>query len=352
MLRRARCRWHGPRIHSHSIATVDARLSMVSLTEQLKQFCQTLGFDAVGIARAEPLEDEQPRYDEWLRLGYHATMHYMERTRDKRLDPRLVLPSAQSIIVTAITYDTPYRHTNKPGYGKLSRYSWGSDYHDIVLPKLEHVVEWLAKMIPGTESKAYVDTGPVMEKQWARRAGIGWQGKNTNILSRSMGSFFFLGVVLTSASLVPDQPVADYCGTCTACLDACPTGALVEPYVLDSTRCISYWTIETKPEVVFPDRIRHHLDGWLFGCDVCQDVCPWNRFRKETRQPEFSPRNGEIELALEAVLSMDAEQFRQRFRGSPIKRAKLGGLQRNAQMLATAAECSQQSDGHAPDHSR
>ncbi len=331
---------------------MDALHDIASLTRDLKHFCRELGFDAVGIAHAEPLEDEQPRYDEWLRRGYHATLHYMERTRDKRLDPRLVLPSVQSIIVVAISYDTPHRHRNRPGYGKLSRYSWGSDYHTIMLPKLERIVEWLAEQIPGTESKAYVDTGPVMEKQWARRAGIGWQGKNTNIISRSMGSFFFLGVVLTSAVLSRDEPIADYCGTCTACIDACPTGALVEPYVLDSSRCISYWTIETKPEVEFPEPIRSNLDGWLFGCDVCQDVCPWNRFRKETTEAAFYPREGATELALDTVLSMDIEQFRQRFRGSPLKRAKLPGLKRNALMLAAAGVCSQQSDEHASDHSR
>jgi epoxyqueuosine reductase len=328
---------------------VDADVTMATLTEDLKRFCLELGFDAVGIARAEPLNEQRSTLDEWLRRGYHATMHYMERTRDKRLDPRLVLPSVQSIIVVAHSYDTPFRHQSRPGYGKLSRYSWGTDYHEILLPKLVRIVAWLEEHVPGSESKAYVDTGPVMEKQWAQRAGIGWQGKNTNILSRTLGSFFFLGVVLTSAELDPDHPTSDYCGTCTACLDACPTGALVEPYVLDSSRCISYWTIETKPEVEFPEPIRQNLDGWLFGCDVCQDVCPWNRFRKETREVAFYPRNGETELALETVLSMDIDEFRQRFRTSPLKRAKLAGLQRNARMLATAAECSRQSDVHAPD---
>ncbi|MDW8074964.1 MAG: tRNA epoxyqueuosine(34) reductase QueG [Bacteroidota bacterium] len=323
-----------------------------TLTSQLKEFCLSVGFDAVGIARAEPLTDEQAHLDAWLAAGYHGTMQYMERTRDKRLDPRLVLPSARSIIVVALSYDTPARHTIRPGYGKLSRYSWGDDYHDVMLPKLQRVVEWLSTHVSSCESKAYVDTGPVMEKQWARRAGIGWQGKNTNIISRTMGSFFFLGVVLTSAELDPDEPSRDYCGTCTACLDACPTGALVAPYILDSSRCISYWTIETKPDQEFPDNIRANLDGWLFGCDVCQDVCPWNRFRKETTIPAFAPRNDETSLLLEHVLSMTPEEFRQRFRHSPIKRAKLAGLQRNARMLLFSAECPQRSDVHASDHSQ
>lgn len=313
--------------------------SSTQLTARFKEFCRSLGFDAVGIAKAEPLDSEQEHYDIWLERGYHGTMHYMECTRSKRLDPRLVLASVKSIIVTALSYDTPARHSATTG--KLSRYSWGDDYHHVVLPKLHHIVAWLSEHVSDAESKAYVDTGPVMEKQWARRAGIGWQGKNTNIISRSMGSFFFLGVVLTSAELEPDTPERDYCGTCTACLDACPTGALIEPYVLDSTRCISYWTIETKPDVEFPPEVRHNLDGWLFGCDICQDVCPWNRFRKQTQEAAFYPRLGETELLLDRVLSMSVEEFCERFRHSPVKRAKLTGLQRNARMLQASAECSQ-----------
>lgn len=321
-------------------------------TQQLKDYCRSLGFDAVGIARAEPLEEEREHLLEWLARGYHATMEYMARNVDKRLDPRLIVPEAKSIIVVALSYDTPYRHHTQPGYGKISRYAWGDDYHDIIGAKLQRIVEWIAAQIPGSRSKAYVDTGPVMEKQWARRAGIGWQGKNTNIISRRMGSFFFLGVVITTAELTPDEPERDYCGTCTACLDACPTGALVAPYVLDASRCISYWTIETKPDVEFPLEIRQHLDGWLFGCDVCQDVCPWNRFRKETREPAFMPRYGQTELALDEVLSMSIDQFRERFRRSPIKRVKHAGLQRNARMLQASAECSPESVAHAHDHSQ
>lgn len=331
---------------------MDGELSRAALTVELKDFCRSLGFDAVGVARAEPLDDERQHLQTWLARGYHATMHYMERTSDKRLDPRFILPSARSIVVVAISYDTPYRHTEQPNRGKISRYSWGDDYHDVLLQKLRAVTAWLATRVPEVESKVYVDTGPVMEKQWARRAGIGWQGKNTNVISRTMGSFFFLGVLLTSAELEADAPISDYCGTCTACLDACPTGALVEPYVLDASRCISYWTIETKPDVEFPEPIRRNLDGWLFGCDVCQDVCPWNRFRKETLQPAFLPRNNETSLVLEQILSMTPEQFRERFRRSPLKRPKLAGLQRNARMLQAAAEHSQGSDARAHDHSR
>ncbi|GBD05137.1 Epoxyqueuosine reductase [bacterium HR20] len=331
---------------------MDAELSTAALTKELKDYCHRLGFDAVGIARAEALDDQREHLNTWLTRGYHATMHYMERTSQKRLDPRQILPSARSIVVVAMSYDTPYRHTDQPNRGKISRYGWGDDYHDVLLPKLRAAAAWLANRVPNAESKVYVDTGPVMEKQWARRAGIGWQGKNTNVISRTMGSFFFLGVLLTSVELEADAPIPDYCGTCTACLDACPTGALVEPYVLDASRCISYWTIETKPDVEFPESIRRNLDGWLFGCDVCQDVCPWNRFRKETRETAFFPRNDETSLALEQILAMTPEEFRQRFRGSPLKRPKLAGLQRNARMLQAAAECSQQSDVHAHDHSR
>ena len=331
---------------------MDAGLNVSTLTKRLKDYCLSVGFDAVGIARAEPLEDERPHLDTWLARGYAATMHYMERTRDKRLNPQLVLPSVRSIIVVALSYDTPHRHTEDTSVGKVSRYAWGDDYHDVLHPKLSAIQTWLTTCIPNAECKLYVDTGPVMEKQWARRAGIGWQGKNTNIISRSMGSFFFLGVILTSIELEPDSPIPDYCGSCTACLDACPTGALVEPYVLDASRCISYWTIETKPDVEFPQSIRQNLDGWLFGCDTCQDVCPWNRFRKVTHDASFFPRDGVTALALEYVLTMTTEEFRQRFRHSPLKRAKLSGLQRNARMLLTAAECSQESAAHVHDHSQ
>lgn len=316
-------------------------MDRTQLTTALKDFCRSIGFDVIGIAHAEPLESESHHLHEWLQRGYHGTMHYMERNTEKRFDPRSILTTAKSIVVAALCYDTPHRHTPMPGEGKISRYAWGDDYHTVMLDMLHHVTGWLSEHVNSCQSKAYVDTGPVMEKQWARRAGIGWQGKNTNVISRTMGSFFFLGVVITSADLVPDAPIGDYCGTCTACLDACPTGALVAPYVLDATRCISYWTIETKPEEDFPPDIRSNIDGWLFGCDVCQDVCPWNRFRKHTHLEAFQPRNGETSIVLERVLAMTQEEFHQRFRNSPVKRAKLAGLQRNARMLLACEECQQ-----------
>jgi epoxyqueuosine reductase len=291
-----------------------------------------VGFDAVGIARAEPLAEEFARYEEWIDRGMHGTMGYMARNAEKRRDVAEIVPGARSVIVVARTYDTPARHDDAAS-GKISRYAFGDDYHDVLPDMLDRLCDVLRTIDPGSVSRRYVDTGPVLEKQWAVRAGLGWQGKHSNILRRDIGSFFFLGVIITTTDLEADTPQTDMCGTCTACLDACPTQAIVEPYVVDGTRCISYWTIETKPDVEIPADIAGHLDGWLFGCDTCQDVCPWNRFRKETTEPRFFPRDGVTVLDPAAVVTLHPDEFSARFRGSPIKRTKLAGLQRNARAL-------------------
>ncbi|MBL8000047.1 MAG: tRNA epoxyqueuosine(34) reductase QueG [Candidatus Kapabacteria bacterium] len=303
-------------------------------TEQLKQYVVSVGFTSVGIAKATTLDDEYARMQEWLGRGYHGTMGYLARNDAQRHFLRLLFPCAESVILLTHTYFT--KHNNTPldeGSGKISRYAWGDDYHEIIPPKLRLVEEYLHSQFPEATTRQYVDTGPVMEKAWAVRAGIGWQGKHSNIISRTAGSYFFLSVIITTAVFEYDNPVADYCGTCTACLDACPTGAILQPYVVDSTRCIPYWTIETKPDIEIPLDISQNLDGWLFGCDVCQDVCPWNRFKQETAEPCFEPRNAETSLHLDGVLSMEQGQFSERFRKSPVKRTKLAGLQRNARAL-------------------
>jgi epoxyqueuosine reductase len=304
-------------------------------THALKEYARALGFCEVGVARAEPLEPEFGRYLEWIRRGYHGLMAYMERNLERRADVRELLPGARSVVVVAANYYVPARHDayeREPHrYGKISRYAWGDDYHEVLLPRLRRLAESIAELFPGAESRVYVDTGPVMEKAWAVRAGIGWQGKHTNIISRRYGSWLFLGVVITTAELEPDEPMRDYCGTCTACLQACPTGALVEPYVLDARRCLSYWTIETKPEVDIPAEIAQRMEGWIFGCDICQEVCPWNRFQTPSQEPAFAPRYGQTCLDLEELLAMSPEDFRQRFRHSPLKRPKYAGIRRNAQ---------------------
>lgn len=304
------------------------------LTEAIKQAALQIGFDAVTVARAEPLDQEMVRYREWLDRGYHGSMSYMERNLESRHDVGDIVDGARSVVVVARNYFTPHEHAT--GHvGKIARYAWGDDYHVVIPPMLDEVCQAIGTLAPGSRSRRYTDTGPVLEKQWAVRSGLGWQGKNGNIIRRDIGSWFFIGVVITSADLQPDEPMDDYCGSCTACLDACPTRAIVEPAVVDATRCISYWTIETKADVKFPLPIAENLQGWLFGCDVCQDVCPWNRFETPTSEERFQPRLGQVSIDPDEVLTLQPDSFAERFRDSPLKRPKLGGLQRNARALKT-----------------
>ncbi|MCS6809024.1 MAG: tRNA epoxyqueuosine(34) reductase QueG [Bacteroidota bacterium] len=310
-------------------------LSLESCTQHIKRTALNLGFSLVGIAKAEPLDNEIASYSEWLRRGFHAELGYMERNIDKRHDVRHILPSTRSVIVVGHNYFTPHQHSTSDKLGKISRYAWGDDYHDVIPPKLERLAQAVKDCFPTAETKIYTDTGAILEKQWAVRAGLGWQGKHSNIISREIGSWFFLGIVLTTAELLYDRPIGDYCGTCTACLEACPTQAIAQPYVVDARRCIAYWTIEAKPHHDIPSDIATQLDSWIFGCDTCQDVCPWNRFQKPTTEQRFEPRNGETSLGLDTVRAMTQKEFSDRFRKSPVKRTKLAGLQRNARALET-----------------
>lgn len=306
-------------------------MSKEEATRAIKNAAIEGGFDAVGIADAVPLIDPIERYNEWLSRGYHGMMGYMERNVDVRADVTKILPGARSVIVLATNYYTPHDHA--ANVGKISRYAWGDDYHDVIPPRLDALCDRVKEMMPGAETRRYVDTGPVMEKEWAVRAGLGWHGKHSNIIRRDIGSWFFLSVLITTAELVADQPMEDFCGTCTACLDACPTQAIVEPHVVDATKCLSYWTIEVKPEHELPSEIVNGLDGWLYGCDTCQDVCPWNRFETPTTEPRFEPRDGVTVMPPTDVLTLSQEEFSLRFRKSPIKRPKLAGVQRTAKAL-------------------
>jgi epoxyqueuosine reductase len=302
------------------------QMTRAELTAEVKRKARELGFDKVAIARAEALADEGARLREWLARGYQGSMAWMERTADKRADPRVHLPSVRSVVCVAANYYTPHDHTGEPGTGKISRYAWGDDYHDVVGDRLRELLAWMRGVVPDLEAKIAVDSSPVMDKVWAERAGLGWIGKHTNLITRDLGSWVFLGELLVSVELDPDEErVPDLCGTCTACIDACPTAAIVEPYLVDSNRCISYLTIELRD-----DEIPETTAGWLYGCDVCQDVCPWNRFRQNAGEPRFSPRPGLVEPPLDEIASMSQEEFSARFRRSPIKRTKLRGLVRNA----------------------
>ncbi|HEY2866595.1 MAG TPA: tRNA epoxyqueuosine(34) reductase QueG [Pyrinomonadaceae bacterium] len=306
---------------------------MASLTDKIKTHALALGFHKFGIARAEPLKEEGARLFQWLDAGYQGEMAWMQRWAEKRVDPSEILPNAKSVVVVALNYFTPHEHRSQPGSGKISRYAWGDDYHDIVREKLNELVDRVKDEEPGINARACVDTVPVMEKAWAVRAGLGWIGKSSNLITTDLGSWVFIGEIVVDIELdYDDGGVADHCGTCTACLDACPTGAIVEPYVVDGRKCISYATIELRDEVL-PADFEGKMESWLYGCDICQDVCPWNRFEQPTDESRFEPRNQETELALDQVLQFSPEDYAARFRRSAMKRTKLTGLKRNARAL-------------------
>ena len=251
----------------------------------------------------------------------------MARSPERRSDPSIVLPGARSVISVGMNYYSPEQHSQLPGHAKISRYAWGDDYHAILEERLEKLEGFIGSLGPDVETRRYVDTGPVMDKAWAARAGLGWIGKHTNVLTRTHGSWIFIGTVLTSLECATDEPATDMCGTCTACVDACPTDAFPEPYVLDAARCISYLTIEHRGSL--PEEHAGHLNGWIFGCDICQDVCPWNRFQQQTPEKAFSPRPGLVDPDLGTLSALTPEEFSVTFRGSPVKRAKHDGFHRN-----------------------
>ncbi len=300
-------------------------------TERIRSFLRDeLRFDLVGVAPAERMEEEGVRLEEWLARGYHGTMDYMERNVEKRIDIREILPGARSVIVVARNYYTPHQRAAGDDIAKVSRYAWGTDYHRILPKRLRKLHRFLQTIDPAVDSRWYVDTGPVLEKSWAVRAGLGWMGKHSNVITRTHGSWLFLGVFITSMELTYDEPIGDLCGTCTRCIDACPTDAIVEPYLVDASRCISFVTIEQKPKTELDPATGASFDNWVFGCDICQDVCPWNRFQRPTDEEIFQPRPGMLELGLEELREMGDEEFATRFQGSPVKRATAEGLRRNA----------------------
>jgi epoxyqueuosine reductase len=271
---------------------------------------------------------------EWLRRGYHGEMAWMARDPEVRSDPRRFFPAARSVIVVVKNYYTDAQHTDDPAMGKVSRYAWGDDYHEVVGARLRSLLAWIQEQLPQTEGKVCVDIQPLMDKAWAARAGLGWIGKHTNLITPEYGSWVFIGELLLSIDLEYEtELVADHCGSCTLCLDACPTGAITEPYVVDSNKCISYATIELR-EPQLPPSVAANLEGWFYGCDICQDVCPWNRFEQPTDEPRFQPREGNVNSSLAKVLELTPEAYAERFRGSAMKRAKLPGLKRNARALS------------------
>ena len=298
-------------------------------TAIIKQEARRLGFDFCGISKAEFLEEEAPRLESWLKQNMHGRMEYMENHFDKRLDPRLLVENAKSVISLLYNY-YPSQSQNQDA-PKISKYAYGLDYHEVIKDKLKEFLNTLKEQIGDVNGRAFVDSAPVLDKAWAKKSGLGWIGKNANLINKQQGSFFFIAELIIDLELEYDGPVADYCGTCTRCIDACPTQAIVEPFVVDGSKCISYFTIELKEAI--PGDFKNKFDNWAFGCDVCQDVCPWNRFSIPHQEPKFTNTNGLLDYSAEEWYDMTEEVFSKVFKNSAVKRTKYKGLKRNLQFI-------------------
>ncbi len=300
------------------------------LAHALKAEARRLGFEACGIARATRLDDEARRLEQWLAEGRHASMQWMENHFEKRVDPRRLVEGAQTVVSLLHTYYQPVDPPDDPQIGKISRYAWGDDYHDVLKEKLYALYHWLDEEAGGISGRVFVDSAPVLDKVWAQRSGLGWMGKHTNLINQQIGSFFFIAEMIVDVPLPADGPATDHCGSCTRCIDACPTDAIYQPYAVDANRCISYWTIEHRgPEI--PDDPGAQFGSWIFGCDICQDVCPWNKFKRPSPEDRFQPRPSVADTSLRDWLELDLDAFRERFRKTPVKRAKYEGFMRNVE---------------------
>ena len=296
----------------------------------IKSTARELGFSFCGIARAEFLEEEAPRLEQWLKDGKHGTMGWMENNFDKRLDPRLLVPDARSVVSLLYNY-FPTKQQDDPFAPKISKYAFGEDYHEVIRDKLKELLYRINETVGEVNGRVFVDSAPVMDKAWAAKAGLGWQGKHTNLINKGSGSFFFIAELIIDLELDPDSPVTDHCGTCTACIDACPTEAIVQPYLLDASKCISYLTIELRESI--PEEFKGRMENWAFGCDICQDVCPWNRFSAPHQVPRFDAGRAP-ELTATEWREMTRETFDAVFAKSAVKRTKYEGLMRNVGFLS------------------
>ncbi|WP_333875836.1 tRNA epoxyqueuosine(34) reductase QueG [Flavobacterium sp.] len=295
----------------------------------IKAEAQRLGFLSCGISQAGFLEEEAPRLERWLQNGYHGQMQYMENHFDKRLNPTLLVDDAKSVISLLLNY-YPEEQQNPESY-KISKYAYGQDYHFVIKEKLRALLHYIQTEIGEVGGRAFVDSAPVLDKAWAAKSGLGWIGKNSNLLTQQVGSFYFIAELIVDLELEYDNPTTDHCGTCTACLDACPTQAIVAPYVVDGSKCISYFTIELKENI--PNDMKGKFDDWMFGCDVCQDVCPWNRFSKPHREPLWQPHPDLLSMTKKDWDEITEDTFRKVFKNSAVKRTQYRGLQRNIAFL-------------------
>jgi epoxyqueuosine reductase len=300
-------------------------------TNFIKGKASELGFSFCGISKAEFLAEEAPRLEQWLKQGYQGKMSYLENYFDKRLDPTLLVPGAKSVISLVYNY-YPKENLTTTGGLKIAKYAYGEDYHFVIKDKLKTFLQVIQNEIGDVQGRAFVDSAPVMERAWAKRGGTGWIGKNTLLLNKQMGSFFFLAELIIDLELEYDGPVKDYCGTCTACMDACPTEAITEPYVVDGSKCISYFTIELKEEI--PKDVKGKFENWIFGCDICQDVCPWNSFATPNNEPRFSAHPDVAGITSQDWREITNDVFDKVFRKSALKRAKLEGLKRNIKFVS------------------
>ncbi|WP_291786255.1 tRNA epoxyqueuosine(34) reductase QueG [Cecembia sp.] len=298
----------------------------------IKAEAKSLGFDFCGIAKADFLEEEAPKLEAWLKQNYHGEMAYMANHFDKRLDPRLLVDGAKTVVSLIYNYYPSKKLPENAGDYKIAKYAYGEDYHFVIRDKLKLMLQNLQTEIGEIGGRAFVDSAPVMERQWAEKAGIGWQGKNSLLLNRQMGSFFFLAELIIDLEVCPDAPmVKDYCGTCTRCIDACPTDAIVQPGVVDGSKCISYFTIELKDQI--PQEVKGMFENWVFGCDICQDVCPWNKFSIAHKEPRFDPHPDILDFSKADWEEITEETFARVFKKSPLKRTKYSGLKRNVDFL-------------------
>lgn len=302
------------------------------LSEFIKQEALLSGFAACGIAPAGKLMDEEIRLDNWLQNGFGTGMEYMQKHKDLRVNPDLLVPNAKSVLVFLYNYYPSQMMDNDSSF-LISAYAYGRDYHEVIREKLNVLIAKLKEKVPEIAIRGFVDSAPVLERAWATRAGLGWIGKNSMLISRKSGSYFFIAELITNLELEFDQPMGgDYCGDCSRCMDACPTGAITDLRVVDANKCISYLTIENKGAI--PESFKGKYKKWIFGCDICQQVCPWNRFSTPHNEPLFNPTPGLMELSKEAWMQLDDDKFKSVFKKSAIKRAKFAGLRRNIDFLS------------------